>query len=49
VVSQPAYQIGKASVELLIAEINDPSFSRKEVMLQSELVVRSSCGPASST
>jgi LacI family transcriptional regulator len=49
VVSQPAYQIGKAGVELLIAEITDPSCAHRQVMLQPELVVRSSCGPISAT
>jgi LacI family transcriptional regulator len=45
VVSQPAYEIGKSGVELLLAEIADPSCAHRQVMLQSELVIRNSCGP----
>lgn len=45
VVSQPAYEIGKSGVELLIAEITDPSSARRQVMLQPELVIRHSCQP----
>jgi len=43
-VSQPAYEIGKAGVELLIAEISDPSSAHRQVMLQPQMVVRNSCG-----
>ena len=44
VVSQPAYEIGKSGVELLMAEITDPSSAHRQVMLQPELVIRNSCG-----
>ncbi len=44
VVSQPSYEIGKAGFELLLAEIANPGFAHREVMLQPELVIRDSCG-----
>jgi len=43
VVSQPAYEIGQSGVELLLAEIADPSVAHRQVMLQAELVIRGSC------
>jgi LacI family transcriptional regulator len=45
VVSQPAYEIGKAGFELLFAEMSSPGYSRREVTLQPALVIRESCGP----
>jgi LacI family transcriptional regulator len=49
VVSQPAYEIGKAGFELLFAEISNASYARREVTLQPSLVIRESCGPPSSS
>jgi LacI family transcriptional regulator len=43
VVSQPAYQIGKVGVELLLSEIADRSTERKEVTLEPQILVRGSC------
>jgi LacI family transcriptional regulator len=48
VVSQPAYEMGRAGVELLLLEIQEPTFSRKEVVLPAELVIRGSTRPLTS-
>jgi LacI family transcriptional regulator len=45
VVSQPAYEMGKAGVELLLKEIADPTGTPQEVTLQPRLLLRNSCGP----
>jgi len=44
VVQQPTYEIGKTATELLLERIQDPSRSTRQVVLQSTLVVRRSCG-----
>ena len=41
-VRQPAYEIGKRAAELLIQRINDPSRSTINMILKTELMVRSS-------
>ena len=48
VVQQPTYEIGRTATELLINRINDPSRSNREVVLNTKLVVRQSCGCSSS-
>jgi LacI family transcriptional regulator len=45
VVSQPAYEMGRAGVQVLINEILDPTLARTEVVLPSELLIRASGGP----
>ena len=45
VVSQPAYEMGRMGVELLVEEITDPSIARKEIVLPPELVIRESTAP----
>jgi DNA-binding LacI/PurR family transcriptional regulator len=42
-VRQPAYEIGKRAGELLIQRINDPKRSCIQMILNAELMVRSSC------
>ena len=44
VVQQPTYEIGKTATELLLERIQDPSRPTRQVVLQSTLVVRRSCG-----
>lgn len=44
VVQQPTYEIGRTATELLINRINDPSRSSREVVLNTKLVIRQSCG-----
>ncbi len=44
VVSQPAYEMGRRSVELLFDLIENPSSAPTEVLLQPELLIRLSCG-----
>ncbi len=45
-VRQPGYAIGRCAAELLLKRIADPARPASLVMLQPELVVRQSCGPA---
>ncbi|MDR3688312.1 MAG: LacI family DNA-binding transcriptional regulator [Fimbriimonas sp.] len=45
VVAQPAYEMGRAGVELLIAEISKPTSAPTEIVLPLELVIRGSIGP----
>ena len=42
-VKQPAYEIGKRAVELLIQRISDPHRASIQMTLSTELMVRSSC------
>ena len=44
VVQQPTYEIGRTATELLINRINDPSRSNREVVLNTKLIIRQSCG-----
>jgi LacI family fructose operon transcriptional repressor len=44
VIQQPTYEIGKTATELLLERIQDPSRPTRQVVLQSTLVVRRSCG-----
>lgn len=44
VIRQPTYEIGKAAAELLLERIEDPSRPTRQITLQSQLVVRGSCG-----
>jgi DNA-binding LacI/PurR family transcriptional regulator len=43
-VRQPAYEVGRRAMELLLQRLAEPSRSPTLVMLQPELVVRRSCG-----
>jgi LacI family fructose operon transcriptional repressor len=44
VMQQPTYEIGKTAAELLLERIQDPSRPTRQVVLQSTLVIRRSCG-----
>ena len=44
VIEQPTYEIGRTATEMLIKRINDPSRANREVVLQTKLIVRQSCG-----
>jgi len=44
VVDQPTYEIGRTAAELLIKRIQDPSRSYREVILNTRLIIRQSCG-----
>jgi LacI family fructose operon transcriptional repressor len=44
VIQQPTYEIGKTATELLLERIQDPSRPTRQIILQSTLVVRRSCG-----
>ena len=43
-VAQPAFEIGRTAAELLLARIREPALPRRQVVLETRLVVRSSCG-----
>lgn len=42
-VRQPAYEMGKRAAELLIQRINDPSRQNIQMIMNADLIVRSSC------
>jgi len=44
VIEQPTYEIGFTATELLINRIKDPSRYTREVVLQTKLIIRQSCG-----
>ena len=43
-VAQPAFEVGRTAAELLLARIREPSVARRQVVLETQLIVRSSCG-----
>lgn len=45
VVSQPTYELGKQSAELLLKRISHPDEKTKQIRLKTKLVVRQSVGP----
>ncbi len=44
VIEQPTYEIGYTATELLISRITHPGRSTREVVLQTKLIARRSCG-----
>jgi len=44
VVDQPTYEIGRTAAELLIKRIQEPGRSYREVILNTRLIIRQSCG-----
>lgn len=44
VIEQPTYEIGRTATEMLIKRIDDPTRSNREVILNTKLIVRQSCG-----
>ena len=43
-VAQPAFEVGRTAAELLLARVREPSLPRRQVVLETRLIVRSSCG-----
>jgi LacI family transcriptional regulator len=43
-VAQPAFDVGRTAAELLIARVREPALPRRQVVLETKLIVRSSCG-----
>ncbi|SHO52405.1 LacI family DNA-binding transcriptional regulator [Desulfopila aestuarii] len=44
VIEQPTYEIGHTAAEMLIKRIQDPARSNREVVLNTKLIIRQSCG-----
>jgi DNA-binding LacI/PurR family transcriptional regulator len=44
VVAQPAREIGTTSARLLLERLQDPNRPRRSIVLDTELIVRHSCG-----
>lgn len=44
VIEQPIYEIGRTAAEILIKRIDDPTRSIREIVLQTRLIIRQSCG-----
>ena len=43
-VAQPAFDVGRTAAELLLARVREPALPRRQVVLETKLIVRSSCG-----
>jgi DNA-binding LacI/PurR family transcriptional regulator len=43
-VAQPAFEAGKTAAELLLLRVHGPGLPRRQVVLETRLIVRSSCG-----
>jgi LacI family transcriptional regulator/LacI family repressor for deo operon, udp, cdd, tsx, nupC, and nupG len=43
-VAQPAFEVGRTAAELLLARVREPDLPRRQVVLETRLIVRSSCG-----
>jgi LacI family transcriptional regulator len=43
-VGQPAFQVGRTAAELLLARLREPSLPRRQIVLETQLIIRSSCG-----
>jgi len=43
-VAQPAFDVGRTAAELFLARVRDPSLPRRQVVLETKLIIRSSCG-----
>jgi LacI family transcriptional regulator len=43
-VAQPAFEAGRTAAELLLARFREPTLPRRQVVLETRLIVRSSCG-----
>jgi len=43
-VAQPAFDVGRTAAELLLARVREPGLPRRQVVLETKLIVRSSCG-----
>lgn len=43
-VAQPAFDVGRTAAELLMSRVREPGLPRRQVVLETKLIVRSSCG-----
>ena len=43
-VAQPAFEVGKTAAELMLLRVHGPGLPRRQVALETRLIVRSSCG-----
>jgi LacI family transcriptional regulator/LacI family repressor for deo operon, udp, cdd, tsx, nupC, and nupG len=43
-VAQPAFEVGRTAAELLLGRVREPGLPRRQVVLETQLIVRSSCG-----
>jgi LacI family transcriptional regulator len=43
-VAQPAFDVGRTAAELLLARVREPELPRRQIVLETKLIVRSSCG-----
>jgi DNA-binding LacI/PurR family transcriptional regulator len=43
-VAQPAFDVGRTAAELLLTRVQEPTLPRRQVVLETRLIVRSSCG-----
>ncbi|HEY1902767.1 MAG TPA: LacI family DNA-binding transcriptional regulator [Terracidiphilus sp.] len=43
-IAQPAFEAGRTGAEMLLARVRDPSLPRRQVVLETRLIVRASCG-----
>jgi len=43
-IAQPAYEVGRTAAELLLARVREPALPSRQVVLDTRLIVRSSCG-----
>lgn len=43
-IAQPAFDVGRTAAELLLARVREPALPRRQVVLETKLIVRSSCG-----
>jgi len=46
-VGQPAFDVGRTAAELFLSRVREPSLPRRQVVLETRLIVRSSCGSES--
>jgi LacI family transcriptional regulator/LacI family repressor for deo operon, udp, cdd, tsx, nupC, and nupG len=46
-VGQPAFDVGRTAAELFLARVREPSLPRRQVVLETKLIIRSSCGSQS--
>ncbi len=43
-VAQPAFDVGRTAAELLMARVREPALPHRHVVLETKLIIRSSCG-----
>lgn len=43
-VAQPAFEVGRTAAELLLDRIQKPTMTRRQIVLETRLIIRASCG-----